>query len=797
MGLLALIIVIGLGGYLFRDRLAAELKLALDAQLEQRGINASYTASDFSPFRGITLSDVTVFQTSAREKAVITLSNARLRFDLWSLIQNPNTASVELSSEKGRLVLSGDQESYVFSELESELHFDRAGLQVDNLKTQFRDLHLDAAGELEWAALSDPSTTDPTSTPTEAAAADPITPKDRVLDLSPILRWLEYVPDTPDGDAELSLTFARTSEKKTFALEGQLSGKTINWGELKASDVNLEFSLDQTEAGTTRLKFPALAMQLGDGKISATGHWDFAEEQILLSSLSSSLNPAMLAPLFSAEQAAKLPDLPPYTLEASGTLNLADILESDLSGKLSTTTPFTLPFPKDSPLSVSEMNTPFTWKNRVVSLPEFTAKAGPEASLIIAASIEIALPSAESSPTSTKLTFQPFTLKRDGGELTTKGALTLPDNALTLTSLESDLDLAGTFTDLGMADPISAHAKFPAPPSITLQGRLPLNDILASDLTGTVQAPQGVLISAGEGRVATFTELATNFSLKEKQLGITGLSSKAFDGELALNAGLNLAATPLPISGDLNIKDMQFKAINEFLATGDERTGLLSGTFQGSGSGEIASLNGKGTLAIDKADFGTVPVLRKLTPLIAAITLNGWNGDKEGASVTSSFVIENGILKSDDIALTGEFYEVKSTVMLDFPQQQLAADGMVSTSGATKVITGLVGKALEVEASGSFDDFDWKLKNVPGLGTVSDLAGLSTDVIGKTLGGAGKLPGAVLDSLSGGAPVRDTTEMAKDTLKEATEIGRALLGLGKKRKAKEEEKSPPPTEPAP
>ena len=53
--------------------------------------------------------------------------------------------------------------------------------------------------------------------------------------------------------------------------------------------------------------------------------------------------------------------------------------------------------------------------------------------------------------------------------------------------------------------------------------------------------------------------------------------------------------------------------------------------------------------------------------------------------------------------------------------QREKATAKARTKGLTTVITSLAGKALEIEAAGSFDDFDWRFKNVPGLKNLENL----------------------------------------------------------------------------
>ena len=468
------------------------------------------------------------------------------------------------------------------------------------------------------------------------------------------------------------------------------------------------------------LTFPVFEFGIDEGRVRASGEWDFASRQIRLDSLETDLNPASVAPLFAPEKRAVLASWPPGTWKASGILSLADILDSDLKGSLSSPGPVKIPLPNRRIFTVSDLSGEFSWEDRLVRLSGLSALLGAEGSLSVECDAAFRLPpkSGTDQAGSMAIQIERFTMGRQGQTLSASGLYESAARLLAVESLQSTLDLAGVFADLGLADPISGHVRFSTPPVITLAGTVTMDSVVSgSTITGTFKADDRMTVFVGEGRVVECSDLSTGFALNKGRLKLGDCETAAFGGAIRLpEATIDLAARPVAFEGEIGFESLHLESLSDLLRLEKRRTGRLTGTFKGKGSPDLATLTGVGQIGVVEAEFGSIPLFRKLRPLLSAITLSDWGSGSEGAGLSAAFEFLNGVMSSDDIALKGDFYEVHAAARVDFPREKLVANGHVTTTGATRVLTQVVGRALEVEASGSFDDFTWRLKILPAWG---------------------------------------------------------------------------------
>ncbi|MGD9747639.1 MAG: hypothetical protein AB7V57_14920, partial [Verrucomicrobiales bacterium] len=116
--------------------------------------------------------------------------------------------------------------------------------------------------------------------------------------------------------------------------------------------------------------------------------------------------------------------------------------------------------------------------------------------------------------------------------------------------------------------------------------------------------------------------------------------------------------------------------------------------------------------------------------------------DKESSSLlVSDYGMEGGVFSCRNLSIKEGLVEINAAGRVDLVNKNLDMVASAQSVGITKIFTHLVGKALEIEARGPLDSFEWRFKNVPGFDSVTNFA---SGVGGRVIGTAGDAGGTVL-----------------------------------------------------
>ena len=546
----------------------------------------------------------------------------------------------------------------------------------------------------------------------------------------------------------------------------------------------------KTELEMTTLHFKPLHVEQGGGKLDGEGHFDAVSQTLTIAKMESNLDIMALLGEFGAPDMldGKVVFATPPAISLVGAIAFTAPEATKLKGRIVSETGLSVPIGETSAISVSRFEVPeFSINGNNISIPKILATTGPAESPITL-DAEVSLKTGPEG----KLDLSKLLISRAERSLSLIASMPLPISEITLTELNSNIDILAAMADFGIGDPTAGKVSFKSPPTISATGQLALADVLnLSNLKGSIKAPDGLLIPIEENKVLEINSLETTFGIGGGIIATPKLVAETFGGVIQANLKLKPASSPMQFETALRLTNLRLEQITGFFDVGEKRTGLLSVDFSGGGSATIEGIQGAGAFSVSEAKLINLPFFRGLRPLLLAINLGEWKSEDSGAAITCNYVYDQGILTSDNIELLGDFYKVKSKMNVNIQTQSMSADGALSTTGATRVLTEIVGKILEVEASGPFDDINWKLKNAPGIGTLKDIATLPGDFLKNTLKGAAK-PGKLIQDV--GSATKDTLGNAGSAAKDALEgVGKKLLGgLGLKKQSE-----PTPPEPAP
>ncbi|MEM8955565.1 MAG: hypothetical protein AAGD22_15530, partial [Verrucomicrobiota bacterium] len=380
----------------------------------------------------------------------------------------------------------------------------------------------------------------------------------------------------------------------------------------------------------------------------------------------------------------------------------------------------------------------------------------------------------EGNPDQASISLQAATLHHQGRPVTLDGEFDVSSKTLRIDKFSSSADLLSlaSRTSPKLANRLETFA-FDPPPSITASGILPVTSPEDADLNLSI-AGDNALKFAINGNALSLDRLAASLSLKNGLLKTDNLSGELFKGALTAKTSLRPFEHPLSLDTlTLNLKDASREYLESFLGHSKKMSGKFNVHFEGHGPPSLEGITGHARVEAFDANFYTIPIFGNLTAMLKKLIPSFSHEEKSTLSADIDF--NQGTLTSNNIKVRSSGTTINATASVSLPKKYLTADANVRLGGDGIVgaATGLLGKALEVEAKGPFDHIKWRFKNVPGLNQFEGIAELS-----------GKLSENTISLLGGAAgKVIEAGKVPGEAVKEAAEAMKGLFqGLTPKKK---------------
>lgn len=294
--------------------------------------------------------------------------------------------------------------------------------------------------------------------------------------------------------------------------------------------------------------------------------------------------------------------------------------------------------------------------------------------------------------------------------------------------------------------------------------------------------------------------------LKGKVLTLKDFTGSVFGGAFQSSAIINAAAANPQLSGLITLGDMDIgkasKAAGVGGATGKLTTRLEVAALGNSVADYVSSLNGKGAIQINgikgDAALSDMPVVGlALGPLLQVFELlNSGLGAfaKTGlgdTDVTSTFVIQNGLIRTDDARMLSNIYDGKLAGTINLPSWTMDMGGKVALDQG--VIGGLLANVARIpseipfQVSGNIDKPNVKIQSIgtsesggikiPGLDKLEQkVPGVGNLLKGILGGGSGSSSGSSAPPSQSSEPPAQQPPSQQPSSNPAEQLLRGLLG---------------------
>ena len=226
--------------------------------------------------------------------------------------------------------------------------------------------------------------------------------------------------------------------------------------------------------------------------------------------------------------------------------------------------------------------------------------------------------------------------------------------------------------DPDLADHVECY-RFHRPPSLLASGTFDLRDNGSqSDFTINLSSP-GSMNYEFLGEPLTLRRLKARVKIRDDRVDVNQLSFYTLQGACSGNVRVY---TSNPASsryaGDMQFRRLHLKDIGKLYEFDNANRGLLTGRIDFNGEGDnMRKFNGKGSLALEKGNLFSVPMLGPISPLVG-IVLGKRNPTEETAKDASlSYVIQNGIVYSNDFLATTRSLKFTGEGKVDLKEKEI------------------------------------------------------------------------------------------------------------------------------
>lgn len=256
--------------------------------------------------------------------------------------------------------------------------------------------------------------------------------------------------------------------------------------------------------------------------------------------------------------------------------------------------------------------------------------------------------------------------------------------------------------------------RFPkAPPSVLIDGIVHAKGGKTTRLSIDVQAPAGMDYTFLKKNLS-FPQLAGKLLFTPDHLRISGLDATFLGGSVRGDAEISLAKNRPSHSAHLALENVDFANLTKLFFNYDNSRGRLNLTYDFTGRGEDArTMEGRGDVAVTDGNVFAIPFLGPLSGVLNGIVPG--MGHDVARKATSTFVIRDGVISTDDLVVEGQGFSMIGHGKLFFTDDKVDFNMRINAQGLPGVLLFPVSKLFEYNADGKLSKPVWRAKMVPKL----------------------------------------------------------------------------------
>lgn len=201
-----------------------------------------------------------------------------------------------------------------------------------------------------------------------------------------------------------------------------------------------------------------------------------------------------------------------------------------------------------------------------------------------------------------------------------------------------------------------------------------------------------------------FDEPQGTLTFKNRRMTVNIKQCGFYDGNLTGVLDMDLRENPAAYTLDLNLAKVDFQKFMNRTWHYDKSIGSLTATTHLTGEiGRMETMTGGGEVKISDGDITPIPFIGTLTPLIPGLTVTD--------AAHGHFTTARGLIKTDDMNISSEFFALIGNGSYDFITDKLDLDMRVNANSLFGIPLYPLSKIFEFHADGTMHDPNWQSKN--------------------------------------------------------------------------------------
>ncbi len=274
------------------------------------------------------------------------------------------------------------------------------------------------------------------------------------------------------------------------------------------------------------------------------------------------------------------------------------------------------------------------------------------------------------------------------------------------------------FNVLQWADPKVAKEtlpyRFKAPPDVTVNGVVQLDDPARTELRAAFKAPQGFDYDLLD-KTLNFGATTGTLDFRGREIRVNIPSAALYRGTAKISAVIKTGQPNARQQVEVDLDAVDFETLTRLYFGYKDSQGRVSGSYDFTFvPGQPREMRGRGRLLVEDGNVFAIPVLGPLSAVLNTIIPGA--GYQTAREATCDFRVADGEIRTDNLDVKGQGFSMIGEGSLFFVRDAMDFAVRINAQGVPGLLLYPVSKLMEYVSDGKLSDPQWRPRILPKVG---------------------------------------------------------------------------------